>query len=283
MGDKTLIYTVQGPVATITLNRPDRYNALNRQMIEELLEAVLTCHEDRAVRAVVLVGAGQAFCAGGDVKELTEHAGTLAMHVKRLLVPLHSVISCICRMSKPVIAGVGGVAAGAGMGLAMACDLAVAAQSARFTMAYTKLGLPPDAGSSYLLPRLVGLRRAMELTFTNRVLAADEAKEWGLVNRVVPDAELVTAVHALANELAAGPTLALGRAKRLLFTSAQTSLEPHMENEAKLIALSARTVDFREGVQAFAEKRAPAFSGQERGGSREGPSSPAPSGSTQRS
>jgi 2-(1,2-epoxy-1,2-dihydrophenyl)acetyl-CoA isomerase len=260
MAYKAVMYTVKGSVATITLNRPDRYNALNKQLVEELLEAVLACHDDRAVRAVVLMGAGPAFCAGGDVRELNEHTGTLALHVKRLLTPLHSVISSICRMSKPVIAGVGGVAAGAGMGLAMACDLVVAAESARFTMAYTKLGLPPDAGSSYFLPRLVGLRRAMELTFTNRVLTADEAKEWGLVNRVVPDAEFFTAVNLLANELAGGSTLALGRAKRLLFMSDQATLETQMENEAKLIALSSQSADFHEGVKAFAEKRAPAFS-----------------------
>lgn len=263
MASKTLIRTVKGSVATIILNRPDCYNALNGQMMEELLKAVLACHEDRAVRAVVLMGAGQTFCAGGDVKEFVEHTGTLALHIKRLLASLHSAILSICRMPKPVIAGVGGVAAGAGMGLAMACDLAVAAESARFTMAYTKIGLPPDAGSSYFLPRLVGLRRAMELTFTNRVLTADEAREWGLINRVVPDAELTIAVDALANELAAGPTLALGRVKRLLCLSDQASLESHMEHEAQLIALSLQTADFREGVQAFIKKRPPVFSGQE--------------------
>lgn len=263
MASKALIHTVKGSVATIILNRPDCYNALNGQMVEELLEAVLACREDRAVRAVVLMGAGQAFCAGGDVREFIEHTDTLTLYVKRLLASLHSVISSICRMSKPVIAGVGGVAAGAGMGLAMACDLAVAAESARFTMAYTKIGLPPDAGSSYFLPRLVGLRRAMELTFTNRVLTADKAKEWGLVNRVVPDAELATTVDALANEMAIGPTLALGRAKRLLCMSDQASLETQMENEAQLIALSIQTADFREGVQAFVEKRTPAFTGRE--------------------
>lgn len=263
MAYKTLIHTVKGSVANITLNRPDRYNALNRQMVEELLEVVLACHEDRAVRAVVLMGAGQAFCAGGDVRGFIEHTNTITLHVKRLLMSLHSVITCICRMSKPVIASVGGVAAGAGMGLVMACDLAVAAESARFTMAYTKIGATPDASSSYFLPRLVGLRRAMELTFTNRVLTAEEAKEWGLVNRVVPDAELVTVVDAMANELAAGPTPALGRAKRLLFMSDHASLETQMENEAQLIALSSQTADFREGVQAFIEKRTPAFSGRE--------------------
>ncbi|WP_337287808.1 enoyl-CoA hydratase [Candidatus Methylomirabilis sp.] len=263
MAHKALIHTVTGSVATITLNRPDRYNALNGRMVEELLEAVLACHEDQAVRAVVLTGAGQAFCAGGDVREFLDHAGALALQIKRLLGSLHSVISSICRMPKPVIAGVGGVAAGAGMGLVMACDLAVAAESAGFTMAYTKIGLPPDAGSSYFLPRLVGLRRATELTFTNRVLTAEEAKEWGLVNRVVPDAELGVTVDALANELASGPTLALGRAKRLLSMSDQVCLETQMGNEAELIALSSQTADFREGVRAFTEKRVPAFSGQE--------------------
>ncbi|CBE69640.1 MAG: enoyl-CoA hydratase [Candidatus Methylomirabilis oxygeniifera] len=266
MAYKTLIYTVQGSVATITLNRPECYNALNGQMVEELLEAVLTSREDRTVRVVVLMGAGQAFCAGGDVGELIEHADTLTLHVKRLLVSLHGVISCICRMPKPVIAGVGGVAAGAGMGLAMACDLAVATQSARFTMAYTRLGLPPDAGSSYFLPRLVGLRRAMELTFTNRILTAGEAAAWGLVNRVVPDAEFVTTVRAMADELASGSRLALGRAKRLLFMSDHASLETQMENEAQLIALSSQSADVREGLTAFAEKRPPIFSGQKRGG-----------------
>jgi 2-(1,2-epoxy-1,2-dihydrophenyl)acetyl-CoA isomerase len=265
MAYKTLMYTVKGSVATITMDRPNCYNALNGQMAEELLEAVLTSREDRTVRVVVLMGAGQAFCAGGDVGELIEHADTLTLHVKRLLVSLHSVISCICRMSKPVIAGVGGVTAGAGMGLAMACDLAVATQSARFTMAYTRLGLPPDAGSSYFLPRLVGLRRAMELTFTNRILTADEAKEWGLINRVVPDAEFVTAVRAMADELAAGSSLALSRAKRLLFMSDHASLETQMENEAQLIALSSQSADVREGLKAFTEKRPPIFSGQERG------------------
>ncbi|MBZ0169233.1 enoyl-CoA hydratase [Candidatus Methylomirabilis lanthanidiphila] len=259
MAYKALIYTVEDSVATITLNRPDCYNALNRQMVEELLEAVRICGEDQAVRVVVLMGAGRAFCAGGDVRELLNQTGAIAPHVKRLLAPLHTVISCICRMSKPVIAGVGGVAAGAGMGLAMACDLAVAATSARFTMAYTKLGLPPDAGSSYFLPRLVGLRRAMELTFTNRVLTADEAEEWGLINRVVPDTEFVAAVYTLANELAAGPALAVGRAKRLFCMSDHASLETQMENEAKLIALSGQTADFCEGMRAFAEKRAPTF------------------------
>lgn len=259
MAYKTLIYAVTNSVATITLNRPDCYNALSREMVEELLEAVLTCREDRAVHAVVLTGAGQAFCAGGDVRELMAHDGTIALHVKWLLASMHSIISCLCRMSKPVVAGVGGVAAGAGMGLVMACDLVVADESARFTMAYTKLGLPPDAGSSYFLPRLVGLRRAVELTLTNRVLTAEEAREWGLINRVVPDGGSSAAARTWADELACGPVLALGRAKRLLLMSDHVNLETQMENEAQLISLSSQSADFREGVTAFVEKRTPAF------------------------
>lgn len=263
MEHKELICAVKGHVAAITLNRPDRYNALNMRMVEELLEAVSACDEDREVRAVVLTGAGQAFCAGGDVREFLERADTLSLHLKRLLASFHGIISRISRMSKPVIAAVNGVAAGAGMSLAMGCDLAVAAESARFTMAYSKIGATPDGSSTYFLPRLVGRRRALELTLTNRVLTAAEAETWGLVNRVVPDAGFQAAVNALSAELAAGPTLAFGRAKRLFLMSEHESLETQMENETQLIALSSKSADFREGVKAFTEKRKPIFSGHE--------------------
>ena len=263
MEHKELIFEVKDRVATITINRPDRYNALTLRMVEELQELVQACDEDRGIRAVVLTGAGQAFCAGGDVREFVERAETLSLHLKRLLTFFHGAVSGMSRMAKPVIAGVNGVAAGAGMSLAMACDLAVAAESARFTMAYSKIGATPDGSSTYFLPRLVGLRRALELTYTNRVLTAREAEAWGLVNRVVPDAEFPAALTALAVEVAAGPTLALGRAKRLFLMSAHESLETQMENETQLIALSSKTADFREGIKAFAEKRKPIFSGHE--------------------
>jgi 2-(1,2-epoxy-1,2-dihydrophenyl)acetyl-CoA isomerase len=256
-----LIFEVDGHVATIRINRPHRYNALSLRAAEQLSDAILTCDEDRTIRAVVVTGAGQAFCAGGDVMEFAEHAEALALHLKRLLTHVHGAVSRITRMAKPVIAAVNGVAAGAGMSLAMACDLAVAAESARFTMAYSRIGATPDGSSTYFLPRLVGLRRALELTYTNRVLTAREAEAWGLVNLVVPDADFPAAVIALAAELAAGPTLALGRAKQLFSMSGHESLETQMEHEAQLIALSSRTADFREGVRAFTEKRQPVFSG----------------------
>ncbi|HZY30190.1 MAG TPA: enoyl-CoA hydratase/isomerase family protein, partial [Candidatus Methylomirabilis sp.] len=190
MNGKELIYAVKGHVATITMNRPDRYNALSLRMIEEFLEVISACEENPEIRAVILTGAGTAFCAGGDVKEFVDRLEAISQHLRRLLTSFHGAISRMNRMSKPVIAAVNGVAAGAGMSLAMACDLAVAAESARFIMAYSKIGATPDGSSTYFLPRLVGLRRALELTYTNRALTAREAEAWGLVNRVVPDAEL---------------------------------------------------------------------------------------------
>ncbi|MGH7410390.1 MAG: enoyl-CoA hydratase/isomerase family protein [Candidatus Methylomirabilis sp.] len=262
MANTELLYAVKDRVATITMNRPDRYNALSTRVIQQLLEVVMACDEDREVRAVILTGAGPAFCSGGDVREFVESLEVLPLHLKRLTTFFHAAISRMCRMSKPVIAAVNGIAAGAGMSLAMACDLAVAAESARFTMAYSKIGATPDGSSTYFLPRLVGLRRALELTYTNRVLTAREAEAWGLVNRVVPDAELPATVNALAAELAAGPALAIGRAKRLFLMSQHESLETQMENETELIALSGKTADFREGVKAFTEKRKPLFTGQ---------------------
>ncbi len=262
MKSDELLYAVKDQVATITMNRPDRYNALNMTTVEALLNAVLACEEDREVRAVILTGADRAFCAGGDVKEFVEHMEALPPYVKRLTMLLHGAISRMNRMPKPVIAAVNGVAAGAGMSLAIACDLTIATESARFTMAYSKIGATPDGSSTYFLPRLVGLRRALELTYTNRVLTAREAEAWGLVNRVVQDAEFQPTVRDLAATLAAGPTLALGRAKRLLLLSQHESLETQMENETELIALSCRTDDFREGATAFVEKRSPRFSGR---------------------
>lgn len=262
MTHKELIYAVRDQVATITINRPERYNALSLRMMEEFLEVVLACDEDRAVRAVIVTGTGPAFCSGGDVKEFVQSIEALPLHLKRLTTFFHGAISRMCRMSKPVIAAVNGIAAGAGMSLAMACDLVVAAESARFTLAYSKIGATPDGSSTYFLPRLVGVRRALELIYTNRVLTAKEAEAWGLINRVVADGEFPAAVGALATELAAGPTLAFGGAKRLMLMGQHEGLETQMEHETHLIALSSTTADFREGVKAFVEKRRPLFTGR---------------------
>ena len=249
-------------VATLTLSRPDAFNALDLALGRDLFHAVLEADDDATVRALVVTGAGKAFCAGGDVKGFAENLDRIGALIKELTTYLHGAISRLCRSDKPVIMAINGVAAGGGMSLALAGDLVLAAESARFTMAYSRIAATPDGSSTYFLPRLVGLRRAMELYFTNRVLSAREAQQWGLVTRVVPDAELLSATQALARELAQGPTRAFGGAKRLFHQSTWESLETQMELEAQAIATSGRTDDFRAGVTAFAQKQpVPPFRG----------------------
>jgi 2-(1,2-epoxy-1,2-dihydrophenyl)acetyl-CoA isomerase len=249
-------------VATITLNRPDAFNALDLALGRELFQAVLEVDDDPQVRCVVVTGAGRAFCAGGDVKGFADNLPRIGALVKELTTYLHGTVSRLCRSDKPVIMAVNGVAAGGGLSFALSGDVVVAAESARFTMAYSKIAATPDGSSSYFLPRLIGLRRAMELYFTNRVLSAKDALEWGLITRVVPDAEFRPAVDALARELAQGPTKAFGGAKRLFHQSTWESLETQMELEAQAIAASGRTRDFGEGVRAFVDKKTPTFRGE---------------------
>jgi 2-(1,2-epoxy-1,2-dihydrophenyl)acetyl-CoA isomerase len=257
-----VILEKKAQVATITLNRPDAYNALNLGLGRELFHAVLEVDEDPDVRCVVITGAGKAFCAGGDVKDFVENLPRIGLLVKELTTYLHGAVSRLNRSHKPVIMAVNGVAAGGGLSFALSGDLVVAAESARFTMAYSKIAATPDGSSSYFLPRLIGLRRTVELYMTNRVLTAREAQEWGLITRVVADAELEAVVDGLARELAQGPTKAFGAAKRLFHQSTYESLETQMELEAQAIAASGRTQDFRDGVTAFASKKTPTFQGR---------------------
>ena len=258
----TLEFEVRDGVAHITLNRPEAANALDLEISQELLRAVLRCDEDPAVRAVLISGAGDVFCVGGDLKSFSEQGEHLPYHLKELTTYLHVAVSRMARMDPPVVAAVHGAAAGAGMSLACACDLVLAAESARFTMAYSNAGLTPDGSSTYYLPRLVGLKRALELTLTNRQLSAREAMEWGLVARVVPDEDLPEDATTLASQLAAGATKALGAAKRLLRGGWTETLETQMEHETQTIADMARTADAREGISAFLEKRQAEFTGQ---------------------
>jgi 2-(1,2-epoxy-1,2-dihydrophenyl)acetyl-CoA isomerase len=262
MAYKNLTVERANHVATLTLSRPDAYNALNMPLGRELFEASLELDDDPDIRCIVITGAGRAFCAGGDVKDFVDNLGRIGSHIKELTTYLHGAVSRFCRSDKPVIMAINGIAAGGGFSFALSGDLVVAAESAKFTMAYSKIAATPDGSSSYFLPRLIGLRRAMELYFTNRVLTAREALEWGLVTRVVPDGELKATVAALAAELAQGPTKAFGAAKRLLHQSTWESLETQMELEAQAIAASGRTEDFRAGVTAFAQKATPTFQGR---------------------
>jgi 2-(1,2-epoxy-1,2-dihydrophenyl)acetyl-CoA isomerase len=259
MDYKTIVFELRDGVAHLTLNRPDAANAINLELSQELYDAMLRCDEDRAVRAVLIAGSGKMFCAGGDLKAFVARKDDLPAHLKLLTHYIHGAVSLMAHMDAPVIAAVNGTVAGGGLGLVFGADLVIAAESARFTMAYTRAGLSPDASTSFFLPRLVGLRRALDLTLTNRVLSAREAMEWGIVNRVVPDAELAAAAGGLAREMADGATTAFGAAKRLLRDSFTDSLETHMQAEARTIADRSRNPEAREGISAFLEKRPPRY------------------------
>jgi 2-(1,2-epoxy-1,2-dihydrophenyl)acetyl-CoA isomerase len=258
---ENLLFDLSDHVARITLNRPNAANGIDLALGRDLMQVAIRCDEDPDVRAVLLTGAGKMFCAGGDLKSFASFGDDLPAALKELTVYLHAATSRLARMDAPLVVAVNGAAAGAGMSLAVAGDLVVAAASAKFTMAYTAAGLSPDGSSTYYLPRLIGLRRTQELMFTNRRLSADEALEWGLVNRVVPDEALLDEAGKLAAQLAQGPTRAHGTLKTLLDASFSGTLETQMELEARGIAAMAGTPDGKEGIQAFLEKRRPAFTG----------------------
>jgi len=258
---ENLLFDLSDHVARVTLNRPDAANGIDLALGRDLMRVAIRCDEDPEVRAVLLTGAGKMFCAGGDLKSFASFGDDLPAALKELTTYLHAATSRFARMDAPLVVAVNGAAAGAGMSLAVAGDLVVAAASAKFTMAYTAAGLSPDGSSSYYLPRLIGLRRTQELMLTNRRLSAEEALEWGLVNRVVPDETLLDEAGKLAAQLAQGPTRALGKVKTLLAASFAGTLETQMEQEARAIAEMAGAPDGKEGIQAFLEKRRPTFSG----------------------
>jgi 2-(1,2-epoxy-1,2-dihydrophenyl)acetyl-CoA isomerase len=263
--EPAVLFEVTDGVGWITLNRPKAYNALNRELAAQLLDALIRCDEDDSVRAVVVTGKGASFCSGGDIKQMMtalESDGHAGAFLKTLTVSLHGAIATMAHMNKPVITAVNGAAAGAGFSLAIAGDLVLAADNARFTVAYTAIGLAPDGSSTFTLPRLIGPKRAFELMYDNRALSANEAKELGIVNQVFSAAQFTDQVRAFASQIAKGPTAALGCAKKLLTLSAQSSLETQMEHERRAIAACGRTADFREGADAFFAKRPPRFQGR---------------------
>ncbi|MCZ6708844.1 MAG: enoyl-CoA hydratase-related protein [Gammaproteobacteria bacterium] len=262
MGFETLLFEVTNGVGTITINRPDAANAMSPQCAREFSEVAILCDDDPQVRAVVLTGAGKMFCAGGDLGAFVSAGSGAKSLLKQMAGDLHMGLSRLARTTAPVIAAVNGTAAGAGFSLVMAADLAIAAERAVFTMAYTNAGLSPDGSSTYHMPRKIGDRRARELMLTNRVLKAPEALEWGIVNRVVADDEVVSQATQLAEKLACGPTLAFGAVKSLLNGSFDQTLESQMELEARSIADLVATEDGQEGINAFVDKRKPEFKGR---------------------
>lgn len=254
-----VLLDIRDGVAWLTLNNPGSGNAIDLPMAIALRDAMRSCEREESVRAVVIAGAGKMFCSGGDLRTIRAAGEDAPAYVSDILIHLHEAIAGIARISAPVIASVHGSAAGAGFALAMACDFVLAAKSSRFLMAYTAAGLTPDGSSSYFLPRLIGLRRALELTLRNCRLSADEAREWGLINDVVEDDALSAHAASLAKELGDGPTKAFGGAKRLLRTSLENSLESQLAREAETLCRALKGDEAATGLAAFAEKRVPKF------------------------
>ena len=258
MSDEPLLQDVQGGVANLTLNRPDALNALNAPLRRELLAAVKSAARDEAVRAVVITGAGRGFCAGADLR-----GGRGERDFRRVLAAEYNpLIAAIRACPKPVIASVNGVAAGAGMSLALATDLVIAAEEARFVPAFHRIGLVPDSGLARTLVRALGRHRAFEILSGEGQLSATEARDAGLVASVVPAADLADESARLAERLAAGATRGLALTKRLLARAEDATLAETLETEAALQELAGRTEDHAEGVAAFAEKRDPSFRGR---------------------
>jgi 2-(1,2-epoxy-1,2-dihydrophenyl)acetyl-CoA isomerase len=258
VAQETIRVEVADGVASVTLNRPDSLNALNSVMRRELLAAFKAIGRDDAVRAVVLTGAGRGFCSGADLR-----GGSQERAFRRVLTTEYNpLMRAIRDLPKPVIAAVNGVAAGAGVSLALACDLVYAAEEARLIQAFVKIGLVPDSGSTRTLVRALGRHRAARLIFSGEPLSAQEAHAAGLVNGVVPAAELPETVRGVAASLAAAPTRAIGYAKRLINHAEDATLDETMILEAGLQELAGRTQDHAEGAAAFADKREPRFVGR---------------------
>jgi 2-(1,2-epoxy-1,2-dihydrophenyl)acetyl-CoA isomerase len=256
-----VVVDVSNGVATVRLNDPRSMNALSVSMGAEFDDAMDGLVADPSIRALVVTGTGPGFSAGGDVQAFYDQREDPTKTMQAVLDGLHGSVSKLLNAPFPTIAAINGVVAGAGMGLAMATDLAIAVDTAVFTMAYTGIGVSPDGASTFFLPRIVGTRRAMELILTNRVLSADEALDLGIVNQVVPEDQFDATVAKLAGKLAKGPTLAFVRARELLMASYGNDPFTQMDAEASFILAAASTNDFYEGISAFVEKRRPEFTG----------------------
>ena len=258
---QTILVETHDGLTTLTLNRPEVLNAFNDQMAQEVLAALKAVERDHAIRCLVLTGAGRGFCAGQDLEALRARPEPVSFR-RHLLDTFHPIVSRLRSLEIPVIGQINGAAAGAGFGIALACDLRYLAASAKFRYTFSGIGLAPDSGISFFLPRLIGPARAFELAATNRAVAAQAALDLGLAEGVFPDADLAAEVRQIGAQLAHGPTRAFGLLKRALNKSAGLLLEESLDYEAHLQEIAGQTADHREGVAAFLEKRPPVFTGQ---------------------
>lgn len=255
-----LLFNIENQIATITMNRPEAYNSVNRVMSLEFIKSLKACKTDDDVRAIIITGAGKAFCAGQDLKEVT---GENALPVEKVVSEhFNPLIRAIRELDKPVIAAVNGVAAGAGANVALACDIVIASESASFIQAFSKIGLIPDSGGTYFLPRLIGLPRATALMMLGDKISATEAKDMGMIYQTAPAESFQTAVTALATKLANLPTKGLGLTKRALNYSLDNDIDKQLDIECQLQATACLSEDHIEGVNSFLEKRRPVFTGR---------------------
>ncbi|WP_066557598.1 enoyl-CoA hydratase/isomerase family protein [Croceicoccus bisphenolivorans] len=261
MSDIPVLFEVDGDIATITLNRPKAGNALDAASAEALFDHAIRCDLDPAIRCVVLKGEGKLFCGGGDVGGFSAAGDDIGAYLSKLAGVLHMAVIRLMRMPKPLLVAVNGPAAGAGMSIALAGDVVIAGRSASFSTAYGAIGLTADGGMSWLLPRLIGMRRTQDLLLTSRRVDSAEALEIGLVTRVVDDEALAEETARTAQVLAAGAVNAAGRIKDLLLSTLGESLEGQLEREVRMVTQSGLDAESREGVAAFLEKRKPDFKG----------------------
>ena len=257
---ESILFNVDGGVATITLNRPDVLNSFNKEMALAMQQALKTYEADASLRCLVITGSGRAFCAGQDLAEVVAQDGPALEAIVRE--HYNPIVLLIRNIPKPIVAMVNGVAAGAGANIALACDIVIAAESSSFIQAFSKIGLIPDSGGTFTLPRLIGLQRATALMFLGDKISASAAQEMGMIYQVVADDQLLTATYQIAEKLASMPTKGLGFTKQALNASLTNTLYEQLDLEGDLQTAASKTYDYNEGVDAFLAKRKPVFKGE---------------------